>query len=86
MPSTQTYILNGLPIEDYTIPNASSGWQMIGGCSYPSRASVDSGEIRGIFRFTNGYKHLSAEDTLTPGEGYWINISSDATINVEMLD
>ena len=79
----KTYTINGIPFKRYTIPNCPLGWSMIGGCSCPVKPSVNNGEIRAIFGFSNKYDLLGPEASLEPGKGYWINLSEETTLTVE---
>jgi len=81
--AANTYSIEGMPIENYSLPDSASGWTMIGGCTYPAEASVANGTIRAIFGFSNQY-YLVGSNPLEPGKGYWINISELSTITVNM--
>jgi len=84
LPQAHTYTISGMPIMDYAIPDAQSGWSMIGGCTYPALPSAENGMIRAVFGFTNRYIRVSPGDMLQPGRGYWINCSQQATLSVEV--
>jgi len=77
-----TYTLTGTPVEKYSIPNCLSGWRMIGGCSWDSMPSVDNGDIRAVFGFSNKYDLLGVNDPLEPGKGYWINLAERAMLTL----
>jgi hypothetical protein len=87
----QSYTLTGQPIESYTIPIDADGWLMIGGCTEPAKASVDTGNIGVIYKFTQelGYQRLLESECLERAKGYWIllnNVDAGATISVEAVD
>jgi hypothetical protein len=72
--------LIGQPIPLNPLPVQENGWDMIGGCTSPvkaSKTSVDNGNIEVIYGFVPGYgyKRLRASDCLEPGKGYWIKVS-----------
>jgi len=70
LPEEKPYSLKGLPIERIEIPEAKSGWSLIGACTELSTPSVDQGTIRAIFGFSNKYNFLGPGDSLQPGKGY----------------
>jgi hypothetical protein len=87
----QSYTLTGKPIESYIIPIDADGWLMIGGCTEPAKASVDTGNIGVIYKFTQefGYQRVLASESLERGQGYWVLINDatpDGTISVETVD
>lgn len=84
LPQAHTYIISGMPIMEYTIPDVQSGWSMIGGCSDEAWPSVETGAIRAVYEFTGRYTPISSGELLQPGRGYWINCSQQTTISVEV--
>lgn len=82
---THTYSLRGEPIDYYSVPQARSGWSLIGSCSYPSVPSVDHGIIKAVFGFTTKYNLYGYSHTirpLEPGQGFWIYLSDAANLLV----
>ncbi|MGA1844320.1 MAG: DUF3466 family protein [bacterium] len=86
MGSTTSYMLQGKPIEGYTVPAFHNGWFMIGGCSRPAKPSVGNGIIKAVFGFSNRYILLDRNAPLQPGRGYWIYCSGSTTLSVETGD
>ncbi len=64
----------------------SSGWNLIGTISDSADINTDlnlsSGEILGIYG-SNGNEYVLITDYLTQGNGYWMNISSAATLIIK---
>lgn len=84
----QTYTLTGQPIISYDITAYEDVWEMIGGCSYPTKASADSCDIIVFYKYIQGkgYVRVLKSESLLPGEGYWImikNVVNQCTITVE---
>ena len=55
--------------------------------SDPAIPSVDEGSIRAVFGFTDKYILYGSEDDITPlepGRGFWINLSDEADLRVEI--
>jgi hypothetical protein len=71
----QSYKLSGQPIQIYTKSVSENGWNMIGGCTSPSRASSDNCSIDVIYTYTwdYGYKRLPESESMEPGKGFWIH-------------
>lgn len=87
----QSYTLTGQPIQAYTIPADADGWLMIGGCTGPAKASVDTGNIGVIYRFTQelGYQRVLESESLERHQGYWILINdatSETAVCAERVD
>ena len=86
VPEAHTYRINGKSFASHTIFDAQSGWSMIGATSYESARSLSNGEIRAVFGFSNKYDLIGPDEPLIPGKGYWINISEQADITIEMKE
>lgn len=82
---TQTVIFEGLPISLLSIP-ADSGWNLVGSISYPLPVPMIYSEPPGII--TDKYKyvqnignvHLTSNDSIKPGVGYWFKTNSTGSI------
>lgn len=86
IPTAHTYTITGIPFDHYTISSVEDGWCMIGSTSHPSRVSVSTGVIRGVFCFSNRYEVTGVGNQiglLEPCRGYWINCSEQTAITVE---
>jgi hypothetical protein len=59
MPEVRTVVLWGECILEYTL-SVGNGWHMIGSCSTPARAFLNTGSIGIIYRFDpdSGYQRL----------------------------
>jgi hypothetical protein len=84
----QSYTLTGQPIQEYTIPVDADGWLLIGACTEPAKASVDTGNVGVIYRFTQGfgYQRVPPSGHLEAGQGYWIlirDVVDQATLTVQ---
>lgn len=86
LPAANTYSLQGTPVNHYVITNASKGWSIIGTCSSEAKASVDIGNIRAIYGYTPGfgYQRVLESGHIKSGKGYWINLSEQTTIIVNV--
>lgn len=79
-PAPEQVVLSGFTLMDDTVA-VRAGWNMIGGLT----AAVDTGAIQAVpplevlssyFGFTPGVGY-GAADTLRPGRGYWVKVSTD---------
>lgn len=81
------YTLTGRSINKYAFQIYEDGWDMIGGCTYPSRAVATNGHIEVIYKFIqgSGYKRVP-EENLEPGNGFWIkyNVGDQCELKVEV--
>lgn len=89
--SAQTYTFNGKTINDFKLKVNEEKWEMIGGCSFPAKASIKNGDIEIIYKYTPGigYKQVLESESLEPGRGYWIlisNILEHATVHIGNID
>ena len=76
-PSSQSFDVSGTQIENDTVP-VYVGWNMIGALSHPILASsvtpISPVAIQSsFFGFLGGYGYYD-EDTLKPGNGYWVKV------------
>ncbi|MGA1863757.1 MAG: hypothetical protein ACMUHX_01715, partial [bacterium] len=73
----KTYTLFGETIQFYSQWIPLSGWYLKGGCSFPARASISSGNIDVIYGYKQGagYQRVSVSETIDPCNGYWILLS-----------
>ncbi|UCG68116.1 MAG: hypothetical protein JSV09_09825 [Thermoplasmata archaeon] len=87
----QNYTLTGKGIHSYNKTVNQDGWEMIGGCSYPTQASTDRCQISVIYKFIQGigYKRVTESELLMPGKGYWIllkDITDECKMTVKIID
>ncbi|MFA4936801.1 MAG: T9SS type A sorting domain-containing protein [Patescibacteria group bacterium] len=83
----QSVIINGEPVTNNTI-SVTEGWNMIGSLTEPIACAdilVDPGMITSQFFGYNG--SYLPEDTLRPGNGYWIKVNEAGTLylNIPLL-
>ena len=86
VPEACTCYIMGAPFDKYSIANVQPGWSMIGSCTNLSNLSVDNGTINALFGFDKRYIFIGNGNDigpLSPGEGYWINLSEQAEITVQ---
>jgi len=81
--SLQSRDINGTQLGTDTIP-VVVGWNMIGALTYPILASsvtpiLPVTFISSFFGYMNGYGYYE-EDTLKPGQGYWLKVSHAGNI------
>ncbi|MGA1865128.1 MAG: right-handed parallel beta-helix repeat-containing protein, partial [bacterium] len=77
--------ISGTPFYMYSIENVQPGWSMIGSCTSLSNVSAANGTINAVFGFDKGYSYIGKGNNtgpLSPGEGYWINLSGKSDITV----
>lgn len=69
----RTYSITGSIIDERNL-TVQDGWYMIGGCSLQAKASVDSGNIKVIYDYKQGfgYHRVLGSDHIEAGIGYWI--------------
>lgn len=70
----KNYNITGEPINEYGLFVNEDKWDMIGGCTFPAKSSVDSCIIGSIYDYAPevGYKLISESENIEPGKGYWI--------------
>jgi hypothetical protein len=69
------YKICGQPIYEHKSTVYSSGWEMIGGCTFPAKATTDSCDIVVIYKYIPGVGYQRVfhnPEYLMPGVGYWI--------------
>lgn len=78
MNEAQCYPLTGQSIDEYTWTIDEHGWGLIGGCTYPTKISMDDENIMVIYRYVQaiGYQQVPESEKLDPGEGYWILLNN----------
>jgi hypothetical protein len=85
----QEFILAGQSFNEYSFEVDEAGWQMIGGCTSPALASIESGDsdIVVIYGYASGsgYQRVREGENLEPGKGYWISISGPAQVIIKSI-
>ncbi|MGA1840242.1 MAG: hypothetical protein ACMUIU_06410 [bacterium] len=85
------YTLTGRSINEFNFRVYEDGWDMIGGCTSPSRALATNGEIVVIYRFVQGlgYRRVSESENMEAGGGFWImynNVMNQCELKVKVTD
>lgn len=86
----QSYQLTGQVLYNYNL-SVENGWYMIGGCTGPAQASVNTGDITVIYGYfaATGYQRIKDTESLEPGNGYWIlfkDIMDHADLTIEIIE
>ena len=80
----QTITLIGIPIE-YLEVDVHTGWNIVGSIAFkvpvPNVCTEPPGLIIGqMYYYDGGYHYLTANDSISPGIGYWVKTSSNGSI------
>ncbi|MGA1840027.1 MAG: hypothetical protein ACMUIU_05315 [bacterium] len=84
----KTYTVTGKAIFQHTSTVNTSGWEMIGGCTFDAKATTDSCDIIVIYKYLPGvgYQRVYDYEFLIPGTGYWIllrNVITQCVLTVQ---
>lgn len=85
----KSYTITGQPFNEYSTTVTLSGWEMIGGCTFPAKPTTDSCDIIVTYKYIPevGYQRVYATEHLMPSVGYWIllnNVLTQCTLTVQV--
>ena len=80
----QTITFSGTPVEYLEIP-VNTGWNIAGSIFYkvpvPNICTEPPGIITGqMYYYNGGYHYLTANDSISPGMGFWVKTTSNGNI------
>lgn len=81
VPAGETSLLVGTPFVGYTTP-VTPPWELLGGVFNPYQVpTLDQGQINAVYYFDPSLGYVSSPNfEMNPGKGYWVNMTSEATM------